>query len=457
MATVQISNDIALLGHLIRRAAFGASASRLESLQTMSYEQVVDELINVQKYPRLEEDLLERYHIQHADEENTRWSAARWMYRMINSERPLEEKTALMWHGVFATGYAKVTNNPMMRTHYEMLRNQGLGSFRDLLVALSRDPAMIYWLDQQMNHSEARNENFGRELLELFSMGIGNYTEDDVKDCARAFTGWTKSQTIPRYPTGFYNSEFIYRSEDHDDGVKTFLGETGRFNGEDIIDIIVRQPATARFVAKEIYAFFVSDDGDESAIEEIAQVYFDSNYVISDMLQYVFNQNFFKDALFKKVKSPPELVAGTAIIAGRYRTPYEYGLTDMSKKTTSMGQELLNPPTVEGWHAGREWIDSSYLVERINFASEMIGNMEAPGVYEMVERITDGLKEISPDELLDACLYEMGSLILKDNSRAIIFEELNLDNNIQCDSDEFREATAQILRLIVSSREYQFC
>ena len=457
MATLQISSDTALLGHLIRRAAFGASASKLESLRSVPYEEIVEDLIHVEKYPRIEEDLLERYHIQHADEENTRWSAARWMYRMINSDRPLEEKTALMWHGVFATWYAKVTNNPMMRAHYEMLRDKGLGSFRDLLVALAKDPAMIFWLDQQMNHSEARNENFGRELLELFSMGIGNYTEEDVKECARAFTGWTKSQTIPRYPTGFYNSEFIYREEDHDDGIKTFLGETGRFNGEDIIDIIVRHPATAKFVAKEIYAFFVSDDPDESAINNIADVYTESEYVISDVLQFVFNQQFFKESMFKKVKSPPELVSGTAIVAGRYTTPYEYGLTDMSKKTTIMGQELLNPPTVEGWHAGREWIDSSYLVERINFASEMVGNIESPGVADMIDRITQDRDEISPDELLDACLYEMGCIYLKELSRSIIFEELGLTGNLQCDSEEFSEAVAQIFRLIVSSREYQFC
>jgi len=457
MATLQISSDTALLGHLIRRAAFGASASKLESLRSVSYEEIVEDLIHVERYPRIEEDLLERYHIQHADEENTRWSAARWMYRMINSDRPLEEKAALMWHGVFATGYAKVTNNPMMRAHYEMLRDRGLGSFRDLLVALAKDPAMIFWLDQQMNHSEARNENFGRELLELFSMGIGNYTEEDVKECARAFTGWTKSQTIPRYPTGFYNSEFIYREEDHDDGIKTFLGETGRFNGEDIIDIIVRHPATAKFVAKEIYAFFVSDDPDESAINAIAEVFADSEYVISEVLQFVFNQDFFKESMFKKVKSPPELVSGTAIVAGRYTTPYEYGLTDMSKKTTIMGQELLNPPTVEGWHAGREWIDSSYLVERINFASEMIGNIESPGVVEMIDRITQDKDEISPDELLDACLYEMGCIYLKDLSRSIIFEELGLTANLKCDSEDFSEAVAQMFRLIVSSREYQFC
>ena len=452
----QVSTGLGLIGHLMRRAAFGAPASELAPYSDKGYEAAVDDLINVERFPRLEEDLLERYYIQHADEESGAWTAARWMYRMINSQRPLEEKTALMWHGVFATGRSKVANSPMMRSHYEMLRDYGLGNFRDLLVALSKDPAMIYWLDQQMNHGDAPNENFGRELLELFSMGRGNYTEDDVKECARAFTGWTKSQTIPRYPTGFFDSEFIYLEDDHDDGIKTFLGETGRFDGEDIIDIIVRQPATARFVSKEIYAFFVSDDPDDVAIDELTEVFVNSDYVIRDVLHHMFNSDFFRDAMFKKVKSPAEIVAGTAILAGRHQTPYEFGLTDMTKKTTMMGQELLNPPTVEGWHTGREWIDSSYLVERVNFASEMVGDINAPGIASMLERITRNRTEISPDELLEACLNEMGCLELRGITKKILFEELGVTDSMDTDTAEFQEVAAQMLRLIVASREYQF-
>lgn len=454
--TVQVSTNLRLIGHLMRRAAFGAPASVLEKYSSKSYGAIVDDLINVDRFPRPEEDLLERYYIQHADEESTRWTAARWMYRMINSQRPLEEKVALMWHGVFATGYTKVANNLMMRTHYEMLRDLGLGSFRDLLLALARDPAMIYWLDQQMNHGEATNENFGRELLELFSMGRGNYTEDDVKECARAFTGWTKSQTIPRYPTGWYHSEFIYKAEDHDDGVKTFLGETGNLNGQDVIDIIVRQPATASFVGQKIYAFFVSDDPDKDAIDQIANVFVQSNYQIRDVLHYVFNADFFKEAMFKKVKSPAEVVAGTAILAGRHTTAYEFGLTNMSKKTTLMGQELLNPPTVEGWHTGREWIDSSYLVERVNFASEVMGDISAPGVALIIERITSDRSEISPDELLDSCLHELGCLDLRESTKRVLFEELEIKGSISCSSEEFKQTAVQMLRLIVASREYQF-
>ena len=153
-----------------------------------------------------------------------------------------------------------MTNGPMMNRHYSMLRDYGLGNFGTLLQQLSRDPAMIYWLDQQNNHGDAVNENYGRELLELFSMGRGNYTEDDVRNCARAFTGWTMTQVLPRYPTGYWPADFVYRDEDHDHGEKEILGETGDFNGDDVIEIIARQPATATFIGQEIHSFFVADE-----------------------------------------------------------------------------------------------------------------------------------------------------------------------------------------------------
>ena len=153
----------------------------------------------------------------------------------------------MLWHGIFATGGAKVTINTWMSAQIDMFRDYGLGNFRELLVQLSRDPAMIYWLDNQTNHADAPNENYGRELLELFSMGVGNYTEDDVKQCARAFTGWTINQMLPRYPYGFYETKFVYRPDDHDESVKEFLGEQGAFDGEDVIDVIVRNPGHGQF------------------------------------------------------------------------------------------------------------------------------------------------------------------------------------------------------------------
>ena len=206
------------------------------------------------------------------------------MLRMIGTRRPLEEKMALFWHHLFATGFAKVENAPEMHQQIDTFRRNGMGNFRTLLLELSKDPAMIFWLDNCESHKDAPNENFGRELLELFSMGVGNYTEDDVKNCARAFTGWTIIPALPRYPWGEFLREFEYRPDDHDDSEKIFLEHQGQFNGEDIINIICRQPGHGSiylppslqlFVAEEppVPAWPTTPPQDPSAIELLSQEY----------------------------------------------------------------------------------------------------------------------------------------------------------------------------------------
>ena len=195
--------------------------------------------------------------------------AAYWVYRLLSTTCPLEEKMVLFWHNVFATGNGKLNNSRSGYNQFEMFRRYGLGRFDELLVQLSRDPAMIVWLDNQTNHNGAINENYGREILELFSMGVGNYTEDDIKECSRAFTGWTlgnaeymtlRAEKDSVWPYSRIAWHFDYQSDDHDDGEKTFLGESGRFNGEDVVEIICRQPATPRFIARHMYSFFVADE-----------------------------------------------------------------------------------------------------------------------------------------------------------------------------------------------------
>ena len=189
-------------------------------------------------------------------------AGAYWMYRMVTTENPLEEKIALFWHGLFATGYAKLNQARSLLNQIEMFRRVGLGSFRDLLVELSKDPAMLVWLDNNDNHNGAINENYGRELLELFSMGIGNYTEQDIKEASRAFTGWTlgnaeymvaRSMKDSIWPYGRISWHFDFREWDHDDGEKTFLGETGNWNGDDIIDIIAKQSSSAEFACRRLF------------------------------------------------------------------------------------------------------------------------------------------------------------------------------------------------------------
>jgi uncharacterized protein (DUF1800 family) len=453
--TIAAGTDIALVAHLMRRAAFGEPAWRLEQLARRPYEELVEDLLTVERFERPEEDLLDRFHLEHADEESYQWFAKRWYFRMINSPRPLEEKVALMWHNRFATAASKVNNARMMGAHLEMLRDCGLGSFRTLLQRLSRSPAMIWWLDQQTNHADAVNENYGRELLELFSMGRGNYGEDDVRSAARAFTGWTIDQTIPRYPNGWYDTNFVYRSDDHDDGDKTFLGETGNFNGDDIVDIVVRQPATAAFVATTAYRFFVSDTVDAQAVKALEKAYFDSGYEIRGVLRVLFNSDFFKRSAFKRIRWPVELVVGAIRLTGQHTDPYEFGLDALPKASASMGQEVLNPPTVEGWHLGREWIDSSFLIERVNFVADRFGNPSTPGMARVIERIGLGRTEMSPAVLLDSCLYEMGCIELAGKTREAVLQQIAEGGPVSVHDGIFADRVAYVLQLIGSSREFQ--
>lgn len=452
----QVGADVDLVGHLMRRAAFGARAEQLEALAARGYEAVVDDLVNPERLAPLDEDLLERFHSDQSDDESTAWTATRWIYHCINSNRPLEHKMALFWHGLFATAVSKVTNNPMMRDQFRMLRDNGLGSFRTILQNLARDPAMIYWLDQQQNHAIAVNENWGRELLELFSMGRGNYTEDDVKAAARAFTGWTIDQTFPRYPSGYYDARFIYRPEDHDEAEKEFLGRRGNFNGDDIIDIILEQPATANYLALHLSKFFVSDEPDRKDVEALARVLVDSGYDIRESMRSLFLSDQFKAARFKRVKSPVEHVVGTVRIAGRFSQPWEPGVDLLEDVMTRMGQQPLNPPTVEGWHPGREWIDSAFLIERVNFSADILGDPSAPGVDAMARRIASGRTEIEAGRLVDAVLYEMGALTLSPAAKRQILENLELVGNVPCGPvEEFAEAVARVSRTIATSPEFQ--
>ena len=237
--------DKPLLAHLFRRAGFGATFQELDRYSQIGYEAVVDELLHPEQQPPIEEDVLERYYIDWKESRNIEGALTESVYRMnaYAGKRPLQEKVALFWHQVFATGLAKVLHEKTMLNQIDLFRQHGLGNFRDLLVNLAKDPAMIFWLDNNFNQKGALNENWGRELLELFSMGVGmdgqeNYSEEDVKNAARAFTGWTiDDDNVASIPFGKTPWLFRYVPEDHDEDEKTFMGHTGNLNGEDIIDL----------------------------------------------------------------------------------------------------------------------------------------------------------------------------------------------------------------------------
>ena len=461
--------DIALMGHLMRRAGFGASHAELLDKVAEGYEVTVEKLLHPEMFDPVDDDLLFRFLPGYEGALGPPLNQAEWVYRMVNTERPLEEKMALFWHQLFATGNSKVDNPPELTQQIGMFRRHGLGNFRDLLVELAQNPAMIFWLDNNGNHLGAINENWGRELLELFSMGVGNYSEDDIKEASRAFTGWTVGPKIPRNPLGRFYWSFEYRPEDHDDGEKTFLGRTGKFNGQDIIDIVVNQSATARFLARHLYNYFVADEPqvpswninpptDPDAIDQLVAAYDESNGDIRSILRVLFNSDFFKGAPFSRVKSPAELVVGTARLAGNFVGPRP-GFNSLAFECAYQGQELLNPPSVESWHTGSEWIDGGALVRRVNFAANILGDTSLPGVQAIVESLR-AAGTLSPDGFVDACLDKVGPLDVSDDTMSELLDQARSDGELRWD-DEAMAAKSErrvgiMLALIAASRDFQF-
>ena len=463
------NHDIALMSHLMRRTGFGATRGELEQRAAKGYDATVEELLHPELQLADDEDFMFRYMPGIEAPLAPPLAQSQWVYRMVNTQRPLQEKMVLFWHHVFATGNSKVDNPPEILEQLALFRRLGMGSFPNLLVELAKNPAMIYWLDNCDNHGAAINENWGRELMELFSLGVGNYTEEDIKEASRAFTGWNIAPKIPRNPLGRFFWSFEYKPEDHDNGVKTFLGHTGNFNGEDIINIIAQQPACARFVARHLYNFFVADEvqvpswneappRDPEAIQTLCDTFTSSNYDVRSVLRTLLLSDFFKNARFAKVKSPAELVIGTVRLVGDFAGPRP-GIQDLAAECSYQGQELINPPSVEGWHTGHEWIDSGALVRRVNFAADRLGNVALPGIRDIVERVKAS-GQTSPEGVVDICLDLLGPMEVGEQSLKELLEQANEGGAFSWGSPQAAETSATrvglLLALIGASREYQF-
>ncbi len=463
-------NDIALMAHLMRRAGFGAGRDELEARVARGYEATVEELLHPETQEPVDAYTLLRYQpAALLPGGQPPMGNVNWMFYLVNTKRPLEEKIALFWHHVFATGNAKVDNYDQLLEQIKLFRDMGMGNYRDLMVELAKNPSMIFWLDNNENHGNAVNENWGRELLELFSMGVGNYTEKDVREASRAFTGWTFETKIPRLPYGRFPWKFEYRPEDHDDGEKEFLGHRGRFNGEDIVNIIVQQPACARFVARHLYNFFVADEPqvpawsieaprDPKAIDTLATTFRNSNYDIRSVLRVIFNSDYFKNARFQHMKSPAEVVVGTLRLVGGFEVPRP-GYGELSMQPSYMGQDLLNPPSVEGWHTGKEWINSGSLMARINFVAELVGDPSLPGVRAIINRLkVKGT--LNPEQLVDGCLDLLGPVEVGSETRQELIDQAKEWGPISWDSESNAQTAdkrvGEMLQLIVATREYQF-
>jgi hypothetical protein len=361
MADRETRERVALL---VRRAGFGATAAELDRYAGLGIEGTLDELLHPERVDEDFDELLASLSGHLIDLQNIEDVQTWWLYRMARTRRPLAEKMTLFWHGHFAVSNAKVANPQAMHNHLALLREHGLGSFRDLLMGVSRDPAMLIWLDGNTNRKGAPNENYGRELLELFTLGIGNYSEADVATAARAFTGWN-----------LQGAEFFFNKNQHDAGLKTFLGQTGPFDGGDVVEAVVGQPATGERIGKKLFAFFAYPNPEPPLLENLVRVYLDSGHDIRALVGAILRSDAFysEQSRFGHIKSPVEFSVGAIRMLGAQAR--ERGLILALRQ---MGQDILNPPNVAGWAGGRAWINPTTLLERFNFAARLASARGGP-------------------------------------------------------------------------------
>jgi uncharacterized protein (DUF1800 family) len=355
---------ISKINHLYWRAGFGLSPSEFK-FYNYSLEENVSKLFNqarnaqalqVEFQDLLTGSMMSKEEKRKKSVESVQKIKNDWLIRMTKPEQSaLLERMCLFWHGHFACRI--VLGNKQASNYLSTIRKHALGNFRDLLMDIAKDPAMIRYLNNQQNKKGQPNENFARELMELFTIGRGNYTEKDIKESARAFTGW--SSTIA--------GDYIFRKRQHDYGSKEFMGQKGRFNGDDIINIILSKKQTARFITEKVYRYFVNEHIDEQIVEELSDQFYSSNYDIEKLMRAIFQSPWFYDGhnLGSKIKSPIDLIVGLMRTL-EMDVGNKIALIGIQRQ---LGQILLNPPNVAGWPGGKNWIDNATLLTRLNLSS----------------------------------------------------------------------------------------
>ncbi len=445
--------------HLIERAGFGETPAQIARLASMSPKDVVDRLVDYEKtdnrslkpfdesgvwdpgmdpFPpsraeavriahergeslgvkvlpagtsrRLQPVVDKFFYGLFANAIETQRLGLWWANRMVTTRRPLEEKLTLFWHGHFATGEYKVRDYRMMLRQNEMFRARASGTFRELLVGILKDPAMLVYLDNGENVRKHPNENFGRELLELFTMGVGHYTERDVREAARAFTGWSNDVLA-----------FKFNADLHDDGEKMFLGRTGNFNGEDIIGIILEQPVTAEFIAAKVYRHFVREEIPDEVKKDLGRTFRESGYQMKPLLRRIFlSKDFYSPPSHAtQIKSPVHLVVSTYRKMGLSEVPT---IPDFGRMTSGLGQSLFGPPNVAGWAGGRTWITPATLLQR--------GNLFRDVLFPDVKSFRP------PDRTMSATDARVGQRLAQGMNITEATREGDAESNMMADRDE---------------------
>jgi uncharacterized protein (DUF1800 family) len=466
----------AQLRHLYRRAGFGISTAQLEKLDGKSREFWVKNLFAGSQNPEpltvVDNSLLaERKEMVKALPDKTREERRQmardlfkesrekikdlnllWISRMASGESVLREKMTLFWHGHFA---CQNGNAFFVQQQNNLLRRNALGNFKDLLTAVSKDAAMLNFLNNRQNRKDRPNENFAREVMELFTLGRGNYSENDVKNAAKAFTGWNFDA----------NGNFFLNQRQHDEGEKTFFGKTGNLPGEAVLQMILENKQTARFITQKIYRYFVNDEPDEKIIKGLAENFYQSGYEISVLMKEIFMADWFYDNenVGCRIKSPVELLAGLQLAFGlQFEDPQSVLFV---QKT--LGQVLFYPPNVAGWKEGKSWIDSSSLMFRlrlpeiifrsaqINVAAKADGDVNTDylaknkSALKVTADWTDFSRQfqgIKDQNLPDALAETLLALPLSDKQRTLLQNQPIL-------TERLKDLTISLLTL----PEYQMC
>ncbi len=461
------------LAHLLRRAGLGASQTELERYLPLGVEGTIDALLRYDQEP---EEIDDGAIVSLLQGDNPRLQPPMvvgwWVYRMLVTRRPLQERMALFWHNHFATSASKVNDGRLMLMQIQLFQRLGVGNFQTLVLEVARDPAMLVWLDGFRNVKGKPNENFARELLELFTMGIGNYTEQDIKEAARAFTGWTFSRV-----TG----AFVFNRVQHDEGEKVFLGKRGNFNGDDIVRIAVQHPATATFIARKFYRHFINDidPPDEKVVAMLARVFTESGYEIKALLrQLLLSAPFWSErAIRRRIKSPIEFVIGTLRAVGVGERLREVNLSAAAGQRVllaflrltgqwmrRMGQSPLYPPSVAGWDWGTAWISSSTMLERMRFAQVLTGPAIGAGGRGRNPRpalttLATLAGEAAPDSLetfVDRLEQTLDVRLQKETRRKLI-EYLQSRGGLDALASHDASIINGALQIIFASPEYQLC
>ncbi|HKI31373.1 MAG TPA: DUF1800 domain-containing protein [Gemmataceae bacterium] len=367
-------------GHLFRRAGFSANLSEMRAAVEKGLEATLTRLLDGEEGAEAREQLLLTVGDKMVSDDKPEGLRGWWCYCMIHTAHPLREKMTVFWHNHFATSIAKVVRPTLMYAQNKLLRRHALGKFRPFLLEVSRDPAMIVWLDNNANVKGQPNENYAREIMELFSLGVGNYTEQDIKEAARAFTGWHTSDSGDAYE---------FNAREHDDGPKTVLGQSGKWNGDDVVRILLDQPQAARFLVRKLYRYFISEPHEPPAalLEPLAESFRKNDYDVAALMKTMLrSRHFFSDYAYRqRLKSPVEFVLGAAravVHPTEDQETVRLPPGPLVNRMAAMGQELFTPPNVKGWPHGKAWLNTSTVLARNNFAQHVAFGRIAEEVYD---------------------------------------------------------------------------